>query len=185
MQTLNSFFETQKDSPAWVNSIEGSAEFSQAKQAIAQELTGFQVSQSFFELMIMKLCEALDIEVGKLLIQGWRKHQEIIQYRDKPNPPSGFHEVTLLEHTLVSKHSPTLQPVINQVPLKKLKFDIIVKLKLDGGKLFIQDGMISKATTGSCTGSGSLEYKGYKILEKNTAKYDLPGSLEFDPGISL
>ncbi len=185
MQTLNTFFNTQRESLEWGTSIAESQEFAQAKQEIAQELTGFQVPPSFYELLIMKLCEALDIEIGNILVWGWRKQREISQYRDRENPPGGFHEVDLLEHTLVSKHSPTIQPVLNQVPLAKLKFDITLKLKLKGIRLFIRDGEIMKATTGTCTGSGSIEYAGFTILEKKTASYRLPGSLPFEPGIPI
>jgi hypothetical protein len=185
MQTLNTFFNTQRESPGWVNSITESQEFAQAKQLIAQELTGFPVPPSFYELLIMKLCDALDIEIGNILVWGWRKHGEIGQYRDKENPPSGSHEVPLLEHTLLSKHSPTIQPVINEVPLAKLKFDIMLKLKLKGVKLFIRDGKIMEVKTGTCTGSGSIEYAGFTILEKKTAAYSLPGSIPFKQGIPI
>jgi hypothetical protein len=185
MQTLNTFFNTQKESQGWVNGITGSQEFAQAKELIARELTGFQVPPSFYELMIVKLCEALDIEIGNILVWGWRKQGEIAQYRDKANPTSGSHEVPLLEHTLVSKHSPTLQPVINEVPLGKLKFDITLKLKLEGVVLFIRDGKIMEAETGTCSGSGSIEYAGFAILEKKSAPYKLPGSIPFKQGIPI
>ena len=113
MQTLNTFFGTQKESQRWVDSITESQEFAQAKELISRELTGFQVPPSFYELMILKLCEALDLEIGKILVWGWRKRGEIARYRDKANPPNDSHKVPLVEHTLVSKHSPTIQPVIN------------------------------------------------------------------------
>jgi hypothetical protein len=185
MQTLNTFFGTQKESQGWVNSITESQEFAQAKQSIAQELTGFQVPPSFYELLIVKLCEALDIEIGNILVWGWRKQGEIAKYRDSENPPDGSHEVPLLEHTLVSKHSPTIQPVINEVPLAKLKFDISLRLKLKGVKLFIRDGKIMEAKTGTCSGSGSIGYAGFAILEKKTAPYNLPGSIPFAQGIPI
>ena len=65
MQTLNTFFGTQKESQGWVNSITESQEFTQAKQLISRELTGFQVPPSFYELMIVKLCEILQSEHKK------------------------------------------------------------------------------------------------------------------------
>ena len=185
MDTLNTFFDTQSESPEWAKGITGSQQFAQAEQLISQELAGFQVPPSFYELMIVKLCEAMDIEISNILVWGWRKHREILQYRDQKNPPGGSHQVPLLEHALVSKHSPTIQPVINKVPLAKLKFDIALKLKLKGVKLFIRDGKIMEVKTGTCTGNGSIGYGGFTLLEKKTAPYDLPGSIVFEQGIPI
>jgi hypothetical protein len=133
----------------------------------------------------MKLTDGLDIEVGKILVGGWKKVREIRKYRDKKNPSEGYHEVTLLEHTIVSTHGPTIQPVINEVPLSKIKFDIVLKLKLNGGMLFIRNGKIMKASVGTCVGSGTIEYKGHKLLEKKTEEVKLPGTIPFKPGIEI
>ncbi len=185
MQTLNTFFNTQIGSMQWASSVTQGPEFTQAKLQIAQALTGTPIPASFYERLIMKLTEALDIDLGDILVWGWRKQREIVLFRDKENPPSGSHTVPLLEHTLVSKHSPTIQPVINEVRLARLKFDIILKLKLKGAILAIRDGKIMEVTTGSCTGNGSIEYAGIAILEKKTAPFDLPGSIIFKEGIPI
>lgn len=185
MQTLNDFFNTQKKSIDWANSITRQDSFSAAQAIMDQELAGVDLPDRFYEKLILKLCEALDLKIGTLLVSGWQKRQEIISYRDKENPPEGYHTVILLEHTLVSKHTPTVQPVINEVPLTTFEFDVLLKLALGGGKLFIRDGMIHKAKTGTCTGKGSIEFKGIPILKKETATYDLPGELIFEPPIQI
>lgn len=185
MQTLNTFFNTQSESMEWASSVTKSPGFAQAKQLMAQELTGFQLPPSFYELLIMKICEAMDIEIGDILVWGWRKQREILQYRNKENPPGGSHKVPLIEHTLVSKHSPTIQPVINEAPIAKLKFDITLKLKMKGITLVIRDGKIMEVTTGTCTGNGSMAYAGFTILEKKTAPYSLPGLIPFKQGIPI
>lgn len=185
MQTLNEFFNTQQNSQQWANQVTSQETFGGAKEIIARELTGIELPPAFYEMLILKLCEALDLKIGNLLVAGWRKHREIISYRDKENPPEGYHTVTLLEHTLVSKHEPTIQPVINQVPLAKLTFDVLLKLKLAGGKLYIRDGTIAKASTGTWTGSGSVAFEGIPILTRETAAYNLPGELTFNPPIPI
>jgi hypothetical protein len=185
MQTLNSFFNFQRDSDEWVNSITGSQGFGQAQQIISQDLTGFQAPPTFFGLLLSKLPDAMDIDIGKILVGAWRKHREIAQYRDMTSPSQGYHEVVLLEHTIKSEHAPTIQPVINGAPLAKLQFDITLQLDLEGGRLFIRAGKIMKATTGTCTGNGKIEFKGHKIYEKKTKTFDLPGEILFDPGVSI
>jgi hypothetical protein len=185
MQTLNSFFNFQKGSNEWINSIISSQGFGEAKQLFSQDLPGFQPPPSFFELMLAKLPEAMEVDIAKILVGAWRKHREIAQYRDMTSPSEGYHEVALLEHTIRSKHSPTIQPVINGVAFPKLRFDITLQLDLQGGRLFIRGGKIMKATTGTCTGRGTIEFKGHKIYEKKTQSYQLPGEIVFDPGIAI
>ena len=185
MTTLNTFFETQQDGTEWANSLTKSEGMARAKQAIEKELSTFQIPQAFYEMLIMKLCEAMDLKIGKLLVDGYKKHQEIIQYRDKKNPQEGYHEVTLLEHTLESKHSPKVVVIINKQPRFRLTFNITLKLKLSGGKLYIRDGKIWKASTGSVKGSGTIDYEGFTILKKETESYDLPGMHPFEPAVEI
>jgi hypothetical protein len=185
MPTLNDFFYLQKGSTVWVNSIIESPEFTQAKEEFARELKDFQASLPFYKKLITKLWDAMDIEMGKILVGGWRKYREIKKYRDKENPPSGYHEVTLPGHTLKSEHAPTIQLLVNEKERARLKFDITLKLELDGANLFIRDGQIMKATPGTCTGSGTIKYKVIKLLDRKTDKVKLPGLITFEPGITI
>ena len=124
MSTLNNFFNTHPQSHQWASNVTGLAGFRKAKPQIAKNLIGVKLPPAFYEKLILKLCEALDLKIGNILVAGYRKHREITSYRDKENPPEGYHTVTLTEHSLVSKHKPTVQPVLNQVPLAKFEFDI-------------------------------------------------------------
>lgn len=185
MQTLNDFFNTQPDSLEWANSITGGDKFAQAKPLIEEELPGIELPPAFYEVLILKLCEALDLKIGNVLVAGYRKHREIVSYRDKGAPAEGFYTVTLLDHAFTSSHKPTVQPVFNQVALAKLAFDITLKLTLKGGKLFIRDGEISKMTTGEVLGSGTIKFEGITLIEKQTEPYALPGMIPFEPPIPI
>jgi hypothetical protein len=61
----------------------------------------------------------------------------------------------------------------------------VLKLKLKGAMLDIRDGKIIEILTGSCTGSGSIQYAGITILEKKTAPYTLPATLNLGEGITI
>lgn len=185
MQTLNTFFDTQIESTQWASEVAKSPGIERAKEAIQNELTGFEIPQVFYEMLIRRLCEALNLEIGELLVKGYQKHHEIIQYRDKENPESGFHQVNLVEHSLESKHSPKFEVLVNKQPRIGLTFEVTLQLKFSGGVLLIRDGKIMKITTGSCKGSGKIDFEGVTILKKETAAYDLPGEIPFEPGIVL
>jgi len=186
MQTINQFFNLREGSTKWVSTITKSQEFGPIKQRMAQELKAIPLSPSFYELAIRGLTDLLDIELSKILLGAWCKHREIIQYRDKSKYPSGnVYIVPLIEHTITSRHSPTIQPIINDVPLPKIKFDVVLKLKLKGAMLKILDGMITEIQVGSCIGNGSIEYSGFPVLEKGTAPVDFPASFVLKEGIPI
>jgi hypothetical protein len=186
MQTVNHFFNLEEASKEWVPKVAESQEFKEIKAAIRRELKGFQVPPSFYEMLIRQLADGLDVGIGDILVGAWRKRQEIIRYRDTEKyPPDQTNVVPLIEHTVTSKHSPTIQPVINNVPLKKIKFDIVLKLKLKGVMLKIRGGKIMEILVGSCTGSGSIEYAGYAVLKKETQPFNLPASMKLEDGVAI
>jgi hypothetical protein len=186
MQTINHFFNLHDRSTDWVSRIVKSQEFSRIKRRMAQELKGFRVPPSFYELVIRQLTDMLDINISYILIQTWCKHREIIQYRDTDKyPPGEVFIVPLIEHTVSSRHSPTIQPIINNVPLSKIKFDVVLRLKMKGVMLKILDGKITEILIGSCAGNGSIEYAGFAVLEKETAPITFPASIVLKEGVRI
>ncbi len=185
METINDFFCLSEGTQEWVSSVKNSEKFKQYKKLLLQEMKGFQIP-AFDELLIRELAHALNIEMSEVLVRAWRKMREIAQYRDtKKYPPGECNLVPLMEHTLVSKHHPTVQPIINDVPMKKIEFDVTLKLKLKTAVLSIRDGRIMEIQIGSCSGMGTIEYEGFLILEKKTASYSFPGSISFGEGILI
>jgi hypothetical protein len=186
MQTINTFFGTESESTAWVSSVIQSQEFALVKQSLNQEIKGFTPPSTFYERMIGKLTSALDIEIQDILVWSWRKRNEIIQYRDKGKyPPGETQIVPLLEHSVVSKHNPTIKVMVNQKEVHKIKFDVLLKLMLKGAMLGIRDGKIMEIMLGSCSGSGSVQYAGLTILERKTAPLNLPATITLGEGISI
>jgi len=186
MTTLNYFLETKKGSTEWANTVTKSDGATKAKQAVDQEFGAVKVPQWVYEEMILKLCEALDLEFGELLVKGFKKHQEIQSYRDKKGSPDK--PVVLYEHTFESKHAPEIiiTANISGKDIKiTLKFDVSLKLKFSGGNLYISDGKITRIDSGSVIGSGTIEYEGHTVLKRETASYDLPFKHTFEPPIEI
>lgn len=187
MQTIKTFFGLQNGSQDWVSKVAKTQEFARVEQSIAQEIKGIPLPPAFREKIVRELPHTLDIDIKYILVWAWREHAEIAKYQDRRKyPPGESHVVPLLEHTVVSKHSPTIQPVVNgkELPIK-LKFDVVLKLKMKGAMLSIRDGKIMEILVGSCIGSGSIQYSGVTILEKETAPYTLPGTINLGEGITI
>lgn len=185
MPTLSDFFNLQADSETWVKDITQGENFSATQTLIASDLSDYDTPASFYEPLFAKLTDALDLDLGKILVGGWKKHREVVSYRDKTSPGEGYHEVTLTEHTIESTHNPTIQPVIGDLELPELQFDITLELNIEGVLLYIREARIMKAAPGLCTGSGTIEFKENKLLEKETKTFKLPGEFIFDPAIKI
>ena len=184
--TISQFFNLHEGSTAWVARLANSKVYAPMKQQMAQQMKGFPVPAGFDELVIRQLGDLLDIDMSRILIGAWRKRQEIVQYRDTTRYAQGeVHVVPLLEHTVTSTHSPAVQPIINNVPLPKISFDVVLKLAIKSMMLKISGAKITELLLGSCTGSGSIEYAGYAFVTRETAPLALPGSIMFREGIAI
>jgi hypothetical protein len=186
MHTINQFFNLSKGSTGWISGVVNSAQYGTLKQQMTAQMGGFPVPPSFDQMVIRQLADLLDVHMGTILIGAWRKHQEIMQYRDtRRYPPDDVHVVPLLEHTITSRHMPTIQPIINNVPLPKIKFDVVLGLKMKGAMLKIKAAKITEILVGECLGNGAIEYEGLTIVQRDTAPVDLPGSLVLKEAIAL
>jgi hypothetical protein len=133
-----------------------------------------------------KVGELFDVDVGLLLVSAWRKYGELKEFADpKKHGPDESILVPLAKHTLKVAYSPYLEVLFNGRPLGKLVFDVTLSFDLEGFVLTIQNGKIMKVRTGSCQGSGKIEYSDHTLLKKALTKFFLPGSIELKEGISL
>jgi hypothetical protein len=133
-----------------------------------------------------KVSELFDVDVGFLLVSAWRKYGELKEYADpKKHPPNETHLVPLGKHTLKVGYSPYLEVLFNGRPLAKVVFDVTLSFDLAGFVLTIQNGKIIKVRTGTCQGSGKIEYGDRTLLTKALTKFTLPGTIELGKGINL
>ena len=175
MSTVKQFFQMDQESTGWVGNVVQSPEFQKVKQRIAQEVKGVKVTPAFYELLIRQAAELLEFEGADVLVWGWKKRREIIQYRDtKKYPPEKTYLVPLLEHSLTSRHATALEPVLNGRSLGRIQLDITLRLKLEGAVLKIRNARIEEIRYGNCVGQGDVSYAGVKIIVKETAPFALP-----------
>ncbi len=189
MPTISQFFNLLDASQAWASTAMKSQAFQGIKKSLPQAIQGLALPPSFCELLIRELPRALDLEMSSVLLAAWRKRNEILQYRDRQKYPAGeSHAVPLLEHTVVSKHRPTIKVVIEKKPSKiewDVQFDVLLKLMLQGVVLKIRDARIMEILVGSCNGYGLIEYSGLTVLEKKSGPYEFPPSISLGEGVQI
>jgi hypothetical protein len=133
-----------------------------------------------------QMIELFDVDIGWLLVSAWSKYGELKEYANpKKHRPDESILVPLGKHTLKLAYSPYLEILFNDRPVGKLALDTTLAFDVEGFVLTIQDGKIMKARTGTCQGSGKIEYKGHTLVKRDLAKFALPGTFEFKEGIKL
>ncbi len=123
---------------------------------------------------------SFDMSLGGILAAAWSKRRELHKFLEKPEATN---YLRLAKHVVNSDHKPEVEVLFNEKVVAKFQFE--VKLEIDGANLMIHEGMIKKVTAVSGKGSCTISYKGYELYKKESQQIDLPGDVEFNPGIVL
>ena len=123
-----------------------------------------------------------DMSIGGILAAAWGKQRELQKYLGKPEATN---YLRLAKHTVNSDHKPEIEVLLNEKALAKFQFEVKFKLDIEGANLMIHEGMIKKVTAVSGKASCTISYKGYELYKKESQQIDLPGEVEFNPGIII
>ncbi len=152
-----------------------------AKQQAGSALTSFSPGV-FAEGVKNSIASGFDMSIGGILAAAWSKRRELLKYLDKPEATN---YLRLAKHMVNSDHKPEVEVLLNENSVAKLQFDVKFKLEIDGANLMIHEGMIKKVTAVSGKASCTISYKGYELYKKESQQIDLPGEVEFNPGIVI
>ncbi len=184
--TINHFFDIHELSKERLSEMVKSDEFKPIKEEISKELKGVSVPDTFFEKVIQEVSELLKIDTRAILIGAWGAATDILKYvQSDASTSDDVILIPLVKHTVSSKHTPSLKPYINQVPIAEIKFTVTLKLSLKGVILKLQKGKITEITIGTCKGSGEIKYGDHTLLKKEADFPELPGSIKLGDGIPL
>lgn len=133
-----------------------------------------------------RIPDLLRLDVGALLVSGWKKTTELRRYTDRTKyGPDETVFVELTRHTVTSAHKPTLDIVMDGVTIDTVPFELKFTLTLDGAVLTIRDGQILAVSPGSCKAGGELKCEGQSILKRELAPVKLPGTWTFKEPIPI
>ena len=136
--------------------------------------------------MDQHLARLLDIDVVRLLVDGWNKARELRKYRDESAyPPDEVIVVALSKHKLESQHKPHLELVVADRPVGRLHFQIDLTLNIDGAQLTIQGGRIMRIATGKTSGTGTIRCEGVIVGQKEAKLGALPGKIDLGAGVPI
>jgi len=136
--------------------------------------------------LLNKVASMLDAPFVHALAGGWSKCGEILKYRDREKyRPEDTFLVALAEHTVSSEYRPSIDMLINNVPLKTLAFVVTLGIDVKGFQLEIQDAKIRRVRTGTWLGSGQVTLDGMQIYRKELQPVALPGVVHLGEGLAI
>ncbi len=133
-----------------------------------------------------KTTDLLDMPLSGILFKVWNRAGILKKYVDpeKYGPDEVF-LVELLDHTVKSTHRPYIDIRVNETPVRKIEFDVVLELAVHAVVLKVQDAKIRAIQTGSVKGSGKLSWQGLVLGEKKDVTLDLPGTVELGEGVPI
>jgi hypothetical protein len=148
-------------------------------EALVEHL-GERVSDAGRNLAIAALDEALDAALGiplaGLLARSWSQADELRQALADAEAEA---VIPLLEHTIATTHTPSLELYFGRKRLAQLPLQIELNLVLAGVALELKGGRIAGLSAGECSGQGAVTVGGVSVLEQSTPAIPLPGRLAF------
>jgi len=151
------------------------------KQQVANAVSALGWN-TFVDGLRNSIASNFDMSVGGILAAAWSKGSELQKYL---NNPEDTNYLRLAEHTVNSDHKPEVEVLINEKSVAKFQFEVEFKLDIHGANLMIHNGMIKKIVAVSGKGSCTISYKGHELFNKESQNIDLPGEVEFNPGIVI
>ena len=105
----------------------------------------------------------LDLDLGDLLIYGWRTRERLVRAARQTRQIPGRHEVVQLgSHRITSAHNPTIDLLIDGVKVHTFRFQLTVIFDIEVAAVIIQDGRLTalRAGDGAVTCTLTLEMPG-------------------------
>ena len=157
-------------------------------EALRDELEG-SVDASFWVsaplAVIDGLRQILDLPVGDLLCRAWITHPGLRRQLESSIVPERLTLFDLGEHEITSRHRPRIDVRAQSRTLGSLPFDLSISLRVQLGRLQLQERRLMRATLGACWAGGTLRLGRAPLLTMDPREIDLPSPLSFDDGIPL
>ncbi len=146
---------------------------------IAQSGVLGKLSNEFFGHLRQQLSDAtfglLDIDLGSLLVDGWRAHRTLVAAaRSTMDRPGSVELVELARHEFAVTHQPAIDISVNGVLIGTIRLDLTLKLAIDALLGKVSQGRLVELQIGRCTATAKLAAEAVPLAS---------GELRLDPSI--
>jgi hypothetical protein len=131
----------------------------------------------------------LDLDLGDLLIYGWRTSERVLEAARQTRQEPGRREVVQLgTQRVTSEHHPTVELLVDGVRVHTFRFQLTVTFDIEVAALVIQNGRLAALKAGDCVIIVTLTLEmpgGDADLIHQRRKLSLPPLVRLGPGIPL
>lgn len=164
--TLRSFF------------VDGEALAIRGAEVLAGVADRLPAGQGLAQAIESALDQAFDVSLADILIASWEQADALTSALTS-GAADEVVVLPLLDHTVASTHSPTIDLFCGAKRLAELPLEIELNLKLAGVALELKGGKVVGVRSGDISGHGACTVGGVALCEKETAPMALPGRLGF------
>jgi hypothetical protein len=132
------------------------------------------------------LARLIDIELGPLLVAGWRRHTALRVAADRTLAADhdGTELVQLAAHRIVTGHRPHLELSVNGAVLATVHFDLEVSFDIDALVATVRRGRLTELQSGRCLVGVRLAAEGHDLAHKQ-ATLDMAALVPLGDGLAL
>jgi hypothetical protein len=136
--------------------------------------TATPVTKNF---VLKQAAQAIDdllgaLHVDDLLIGGWAHVQEL-QAAIEATSEGGVRHVALASHSIASEHAPSLDLMVNEMPVRLLDLRVALGFVVDACELVVRDGKIDGVEVGSMSADGKLDAAAQTIVQRSLPRLDV------------
>lgn len=116
----------------------------------------------------------LDLDLGDILLSGWRKYTELAKAAERTLASPGSEEVVVLAtHRVVSEHHPSVDLIVDGVKVHTLVFELKVVFDLTGVAAVLRQGDLVALRGGECVITATFTLDGTPLELSGKGRIDL------------
>jgi hypothetical protein len=117
----------------------------------------------------------LDLDLGDVLMSGWRKYTELTKAAERTLASPGSEEIVVLAtHRIVSTHHPSVDLLVNGSKVHTFVFELQVAFDLNGVTAVLRQGGLVALRAGECVVTATLTLQGTPLELSRKGSIDLP-----------
>jgi hypothetical protein len=116
----------------------------------------------------------LDLELGDLVVAGWRKQGQLAAAAERTAANPGTSEVVeLATHRISSAHHPSVEVLVNDAHLATVTFDLTIEFVIKALVVTVRDGHVVSLHSGACDVAATLAAEGIQLASRRE-HFELP-----------
>jgi hypothetical protein len=129
--------------------------------------------------------ELLALDLGGLLVTGWRKYATLVQAARRTAAMPGREEIVdVITHRIGVASHPSVELLVNEVRVTTIHFALMLEFEVKALTAVIRAGNIVALESGTCATTASIAVEGVTVASR-TAEFGLPVLIHLGNGVPL